>query len=360
MNGILGMTQLALKRELSEDLREFLQLTQQSGQALLDIINDVLDLSKIEAGRVTLEKKPFDFVRVVESSLKPLEMVARDKGLTFHFSIAADVPGRVVGDKGRLRQILTNLVGNAIKFTKKGRVDINVNFAAITDAQTCSLLFVVKDEGIGIPPDRLCSIFDKFEQITSSTHIQYGGTGLGLAISKALVEMMGGTIWAESEPGTGSTFFFVIELDQAGEADTVSQAVEPQIQDDVPPLTILLVEDNQVNSLFASHILKTWGHNVVIAANGQQAIGKLQTRKFDLVLMDALMPEMDGEQATKIIRSGQAGDPNIPIVAQTAYALRGDRERFIAAGMDDYISKPIDLEELQRVLQRVMGSRKTG
>jgi len=213
MNGILGMTQLALNRELPDDVREFLQLVHQSGLSLLDIINDILDLAKIEADRVVLEKKPFDLVTLVEASLAPLELMARDKGLTFLFSIAPAVPGRVVGDKGRLRQILTNVVGNAIKFTKRGRVEVNVRLADTANPQKIRLLFVIKDEGIGISPAKIRSIFEKFEQISTSAHIQYGGTGLGLAIAKALVELMGGTIAVESEVDKGSTFSLVVEFD---------------------------------------------------------------------------------------------------------------------------------------------------
>uniref|UniRef100_I2PZZ5 Sensory/regulatory protein RpfC n=1 Tax=Desulfovibrio sp. U5L TaxID=596152 RepID=I2PZZ5_9BACT len=358
MNGILGMTQLALNRDLPDDVREFLQLVHQSGQSLLDIINDILDLSKIEAGRVVLEQKPFDLVEMVESTLKPLELLARDKGLTFLFSIAPDVPDRVVGDKGRLRQILTNMVGNAIKFTKRGRVEVKVCQAEAREPGKASLLFLIKDEGIGISKAQIHSIFEKFEQIASSAHVQYGGTGLGLAISKALVEMMGGMIQVESELHKGSTFSFILTLGKVAEIETTPRPPLPANQGGIPPLKILLVEDNQVNSLFASHILQSWGHTVEIANNGRQAVETLKTREFDLVLMDALMPVMDGEQATRLIRSGQAGNPDIPIVAQTAYALQGDRERFLSVGMNDYISKPLNLDELKRVLGRVMEAKK--
>jgi two-component system, chemotaxis family, CheB/CheR fusion protein len=358
LNGILGMTQLALRRELPEDVREFLQLVQQSGQSLLHIINNILDFSKIEAGMVTLNKEFFVLGTVLTSTLRPLEMIARDKGLTLLFSIAPDAPEIVEGDHGRLLQILTNVVGNAIKFTPRGSVVVTVGLAETTTPQTHRLVFVVKDEGIGIPQDRLHIIFQDFEQLSSSAHIKYGGTGLGLSISKALVEMMGGAIWAESELDKGSTFIFEIEFGMFRDKGTAPEVSPPKPREVVTPLKILLVEDNEINSLFTEHLLQTWGHAVEIAEDGQQAIEKLRIKRFDLVLMDALMPVLDGEQTTKLIRSAQAGDPDIPIVALTAYAMTGDREKFLAAGMDDYIAKPVDTDELERVIARVM-SRKS-
>lgn len=357
MNGILGMTQLALKRDLPEDVAEFLRLAMQSGLSLLEIINDILDISKIEAGKVTLAEEPFDLGTVIESTLTPMKILAQDKGVSITVRTGPEVPDWVVGDAGRLRQILTNVVGNAVKFTPKGHVTMTVTRTGPEDAENTRLLFVIEDEGIGIPPDKLPSIFNNFEQITSSAHIKYGGTGLGLAISKALVGMMGGSIWAESEPGKGSVFSFEAEF---GRVEPVprDETPAPQDQDSTPALNILLAEDNQVNSLFATCVLESWGHQVTAVEDGRQAIEKLKDGGFDLVLMDVLMPEMGGEEATALIRSGQTCDPHVPIVALTAYALRGDRERLLAAGMDDYISKPIDAEEFRQVVMRI-AKRKT-
>ena len=301
---------------------------------------------------VTLKNEPFDLGMVLKSTLKPLEMIAQEKGLTLDFSIDPGVPELVAGDNGRLRQVLTNVVGNAIKFTPTGSVIIRVGLAETTPPRRHRLLFVVRDEGIGIPQDMFQSIFKDFEQISSSAHIKYGGTGLGLSISKSLVEMMGGTIWVESELDKGSTFSFVVEFDEFGEKGAVAEASPPQRQDVVVPLKILLVEDNEINSLFANHLLQAWGHAVEIAEDGQQALEKLRIKRYDLVLMDALMPVMNGEQATKMIRSAQAGDPDIPIVALTAFAMTGDREKFLAAGMNDYIAKPVDVDELKKVIAR--------
>ena len=317
MNGILGMTQLALKRDLPEDVAEFLRLALQSGLSLLEIINDILDISKIEAGKVTLAEEPFDLSTVIESTLMPMKILAQDKEVSIAVRIGPGVPDWVVGDAGRLRQILTNVVGNAVKFTPKGHVTMTVTRTGPEDAENTRLLFVIEDEGIGIPPDKLPSIFNNFEQITSSAHIKYGGTGLGLAISKALVGMMGGSIWAESEPGKGSVFSFEAEF---GRVEPVSgdDKPAPQDQDSTPPLNILLAEDNQVNSLFATCVLQSWGHQVTVVEDGQQALEKLRGGGYDLVLMDVLMPVMGGEQATAIIRSGEVCDPGIPIVALTA------------------------------------------
>ncbi len=360
MSGILGMTQLALNRCLPDDVREFLLLVQQAGQSLLDIINDILDFSKIEAGRMVLEIRPFAPAALVVSTLKPLEVLARDKGLSFVYDIAPDVPATVAGDKGRLRQILTNMVGNAIKFTKKGTVAVTVRREAAREPDKVRLRFVVKDDGIGIAPDQVRSIFEKFEQASSAAHVQHGGTGLGLAISKALVEMMGGSIQVQSERDKGSVFSFDIVCGHGVEPVKAEGASMTFLRKPRPSLRILVVEDDQVNSLFAAHLLESWGHAVEMAANGQQALDLLRTMPFDLVLMDALMPIMDGEQATRRIRAGEAGNPDIPIVALTAYALQGDRNRFLAAGMDDYVSKPINLEELKQVMDRVLRAKRPG
>ncbi|WP_243311876.1 ATP-binding protein [Fundidesulfovibrio agrisoli] len=354
MNGILGMTLLALKRELPPDVREYLQLVQQSGNSLLDIINDILDLSKIEAGKVVLNNQPFDLLETIESTLKPAEITARVKGLRFSFSHSPDIPAKVQGDSGRLRQVLNNIVGNAIKFTPRGSVTVTLGLANTTDTLRTRLQFVVADEGIGIPPDRLEAIFDSFEQLHSSAHIKYGGSGLGLAIAKRLVEMMNGAIWVTSEPGRGSTFSFTVELERVHEEEA-PPADACRLPEPSPALRILLAEDNPVSSLFACRLLEDWGHSVDVVEDGRQAIERLRAASYDLVLMDALMPEMSGEEATQLIRSGQAGNPNVPIIALTAFALQGDRERFLAAGMDDYISKPLDMDEFAQMLRRVIG-----
>jgi two-component system CheB/CheR fusion protein len=267
-----------------------------------------------------------------------------------------------VGDPGRLRQILTNLVGNAVKFTREGEVGVAVSLEGKPGARGVRLLFKVRDTGIGIPADMKESIFESFAQVNSTAHRQYGGTGLGLSISKSLVEMMGGRIWAESEVGKGSTFFFTVV---AGLAAQPGQP-EPEVRSAsvAPPgaLSILLAEDDAVNRLVAQELLRQRGHLVDVAGNGLQAIEMLKAGNFDLVLMDVRMPDMDGLEAAGAIRRGAAGmdKARVPVVALTAYALEGDRERFLAAGMDDYLSKPIDTRDLDRVLGKVAGRGEAG
>jgi two-component system CheB/CheR fusion protein len=354
MNGILGMNELALMRVNDAQAREYLLLAKKSGLALLDIINDILDISKIEAGKIALDQEPFHLREVLDSTLKPLSLGADEKGLRIHHTLEDCAPERLIGDKGRLRQVLTNLVSNAVKFSEQGvvRVTVRGNGEASSPDRT-QLLFTVADQGIGIPPDKLASIFESFAQLKSSAHIKYGGTGLGLTICRQLVELMGGSIWAESEVGKGSTFFFTIECDVAREEEPKAETSPPQKALRRRRLKVLLAEDNKVNQLLAMELLRRKGHTVTLAENVREALDKLSAGSFDLVLMDELMPEMDGDEAAKRIRAGEAGDPKIPIVALTAYALKGDREKLLDAGMDEYLSKPIDLEELDRILERL-------
>ncbi|MFP5238851.1 MAG: ATP-binding protein [Acidobacteriota bacterium] len=352
MNGILGMTQLALSQPLAEDVRGFLLLVDRSGRALLEIINDILDISRIEAGKAVLDNRPFSLRELVAVTLKPLELAALEKGLDFQCTVDPAVQDRHLGDAGRLRQILTNVAGNAVKFTERGCVAVSVRPGTAANPQKIALLFEVRDDGIGIPQDCLRSIFENFEQAASPLHAKHGGTGLGLAISKALVEMMGGVIRVESELGNGSVFTFLVELDRVDEASAAPRPALERPRAATPRLRVLLAEDDPISRLYARKTLQNWGHQVEVAENGLQALEALRAASFDLVLMDALMPELDGEQATRLIRSGHAGDRDVFIVAVTAFALQGDRERFLAAGMDDYMSKPFTVEELQTVLQR--------
>lgn len=360
MNGIIGMAELALLTATDAQTREYLGFIKQSGHSLLNIINDILDFAKIEAGRMRLDVSEFDVRRMVETTLRPLSFTARDKGLSLRWSIDSGIPERLAGDEGRIRQVLTNVVGNAIKFTERGRIAVRVDRAEPedqADGGLVRLLFRVRDTGIGIPADKHEKIFESFSQVGTSAHLKYGGTGLGLAISKQLVGMMGGRIWVESNLGKGSTFYFTVRLSRTAVPATgaPSRTLEHQAPEAGEPLSILLVEDNLINQILAQSLLEQRGHEVVVASNGREALEKLKGRHFDCVFMDVRMPEMSGEKATGIIRSGavEGVDPGIPIIALTAYALAGDRERLLAAGMDDYLAKPIDMQELSRVLLSV-------
>ena len=356
MNGIIGMTELALDTELTPVQREYLDTVLISANSLLSIINKILDFSKIESGKIELEAVPFDLHGLVGDALKPLAFRAEHKGIKFHSAIADNVPHLVNGDSMRLRQVLLNLTSNAIKFTDHGMVSLEVSVEqALPDG--VELHFIVRDTGIGIPVNVQKKIFEPFSQADPSITRYYGGTGLGLGIAKRLVELMGGRIWLESEAGKGSRFHFTVHL--AHGADTSQPIAPASIKKNsfssLHPARILLVEDNAVNRKLAITRLEQFGHTATSAENGQQALDILAQQNFDLVLMDIQMPVMGGFEATAAIRKleKQSGK-HIPILAMTANAMSGDRERCLQAGMDGYISKPVKLEELFNGIEQVL------
>ncbi|MBI5440091.1 MAG: response regulator [Deltaproteobacteria bacterium] len=359
MNGVLGMTELALLSGIHGRAAEYLEIAKGSAKALLDIINDILDISKIEAGRVELARDEFDLLDQLEAVIKPQESVAAKKGLRLEFSILEGVPRWVRGDRGRLQQALLNLVANAIKFTEKGTVSVSVAFEQPAEPESAVLRITVRDTGIGIPPEKFPTIFESFAQVRTSAHAKYGGTGLGLTIAKQLVELMGGSIHVESEVGAGSTFWFTVPIEVLSAPP--SQEAPTLVGDlpALPPLRILLAEDNPVNQVLGRELLQRDGHTVVVVADGEGALEALAKEPFDLVLMDVQMPKLDGLEAVRAIREGRRpGIPrDIPVIALTAHALKGDRERFLSAGMDDYVSKPFNLAEVRKVLSKVAGAR---
>ena len=363
MNGVIGMTGLLLDTELTPKQRKMAHTVKVCGDSLLAIISDILDFSKIEAGKLAVEISDFDIRYTVESVIELLSEQAHNKGIELTAIVQTDVSAGLRGDAGRLRQVITNLIGNAIKFTEAGKVFVEVTQETNTDVDTI-LRFTIKDTGIGLPLDVRPRLFQPFTQADGSTTRKYGGTGLGLAISKQLVELMGGEIGFASEPGQGSTFWFTARMQQPLSADQStlpppSSLVTTAALSDVDEQTrstvrILLVEDYVINQAVAIGQLEKLGYRADVVDDGFAALKALALDRYDLVLMDCQMPKLDGYDASAEIRRREAvsGDRHTPIIAMTANAMMGDREKCIAAGMDDYITKPIRAEDLQRVVEQ--------
>lgn len=355
MNGVIGMTDLALDTPLNEVQREYLTIVKSSAQSLMVILNDILDFSKIEAGKLNIETVDFSLYETVAETLKSIVVLAQKKKLALSHQFAAGSPDLVRGDPGRIRQVLTNLCDNAIKFTQQGSVNVNVVCKPLVGGGF-EIHFAVKDTGIGIPLEKQQGVFGAFNQADTSTTREFGGTGLGLAICACLVELMGGRIWIESEPGAGSTFHFTVQTQAAMEARARLSAPEQvglPSQDTWRALQILLVDDQPVNQLLAKTLLTKWGHEVVTANNGQEAVDLAMSRTWDMVLMDMQMPVMGGLEATQLIRTKEAPGQRIPIIAMTANAMESDRLACLAAGMDGHLTKPFNSATLQAVVERV-------
>ncbi len=353
MNGVIGMSELLLGTDLNETQREYLEMLKLSADSLLELLNDILDFSKIEAGRMELDAHEFDLNEVVTEIAQAMGIRAFQKRLVFLHHISPEVPLRLIGDDGRLRQILVNLIGNAIKFTHKGGVTIEVTLESST-ADMVTLHFKINDTGIGIAADMRESIFEAFTQAETSTSRRYGGTGLGLAICHDLVALMQGRIWVESQPGTGSTFHFTAAF---GRTSGISIKPRPprinQVATAQASMKVLIVEDGHVSQLVGARMLEKRGHVVTLAANGREAIERCDKETFDAILMDVHMPGINGYEATARIRkTEQATGRHVPIIAMTANAMKGDRERCLAAGMDDYIAKPLRSAELFQVVEQ--------
>lgn len=406
LNGVIGMTELLSDSPLNDEQQEYIGIVRTSGQSLMSIIDEILDFSKIEAGKVELDDVDFSLRSLVDESLDMVSFECAKKGLELSCQIADDVPDGLVGDSPRLRQILLNLLSNALKFTDQGAVELSVRTSEETykrswDSESrgenrsahvyakrgetqCRLLFTVCDTGIGIPDDRLGRLFKSFSQVDSSTTRQYGGTGLGLAISKRLSELMGGTMWVESEVGRGSTFSFVAQFGLSNVAQDGAEAPTNRPQhralSNEQPLPsnihhkthgktqdksanrdavgnaenfrILLVEDNAVNAKVTQRMLEKNGYTSDLAKDGQEAIDAFQYQEYDLVFMDIHMPKVDGIEATRQIRSALPHEEQPTIVALTAEVMDGKREKLLSLGMDDYLSKPVQQKELAALLQQ--------
>ena len=367
MNGIIGMTQLCLTTNIDAKQKTYLHAVKSSANNLLSIINDILDFSKIEVGKTELDRVPFLLCSTVGQTLKIITVQAAEKGLEILFNPMQDIPDALVGDPGRLRQVLINLVGNAIKFTDHGQIVVTVGMVEKNE-NDCLLSFSVKDDGIGISAEKASRIFDPFEQGDLTTTKSYGGTGLGLAISKNLVELMGGTIHLESEQGRGSTFVFTARFALQTTPQTVQEQVSygdsaAPIVDDAAVtirdnLTILIAEDVEINQILIETILKSYGFAVTIVDDGEKAVRAWQEKgsSFDAIFMDVQMPVTDGFQATRRIRELEASSGGrIPIIAMTAYAMSEDMAKCREAGMDDYISKPFQPADILAALKRMVG-----
>jgi len=375
MNGVLGMTDFLLGTSLTAEQQEFAGSIKKSADALLTLINDILDLSRIEAGKLRLDRLPFSLAATVEESSTLFALQARTKGLDFSSAVSGALPDTLVGDAGRVRQVLTNLIGNAVKFTDSGRIDVEADMLRAT-GDGFLVRFSVRDSGIGIPPEQQSRLFESFTQGDGSSTRKYGGTGLGLSISKQLVELMGGALGVESTPGEGSRFWFTANFGKAALAVPPPAPPKRPIPAPVPKLPmppakpaavplekpnggprklrVLLAEDNEINQRIALRLLEKLGLAADAVDNGRAAVEAMARNDYDLVLMDCMMPDMDGFEATAVIRNRERGKGRTPICALTANAMEGDREKCLAAGMDDYISKPVGLDKLREVVERLV------
>ena len=367
LNGVIGMTSLLLDTPLDAQQRDYTETIRQSGQNLLVIINDILDFSKVESGTVTLRRQPFDLREAVTRGVDLLAPQARAKSIQLDCTVDADVPARIVGDAERLRQVLVNLIANAVKFTERGRVQVTIRIATEpVAAQTGSsghpvaaapitLEFCVADSGIGIPADRQDLLFRPFSQVDSGIARRYGGTGLGLAISKRLVAATGGRIWVRSGAGEGARFYFTLPTEAApalavppaGAASPFDETLAQRL-----PLRVLVAEDNDVNRKVALAMLRRYGYQADVAANGAEALAAVKRQRYDLVLMDIQMPEMDGLEATRAIIALGPAVQRPRIVGLSANAMTEDVQAALQAGMDDYLAKPITPAGLREMITK--------
>ena len=365
LNGIMGMLQMTESTPLTDKQREYVESALDASQSLLAVINDILDISRVEAGKLEIVEEEFHLWDILHIVNEVLRQEALRKKINLHYTLDKNVPSLVTGDSARVRQILFNLLGNAVKFTEQGEIHTRVAFEPLDGGNgTGKLLFTVSDTGIGISEEHLEHIFEPFSQVSGGHARRFQGTGLGLAIVKRLVVTLGGEVTVESREGEGTTvrFHILVQAPSPSSGGRPPEEERPPREDHpLSGLRVLLVEDNALNLKVLREFLQEQGHGAVGAASGREALAALERERFDVVLMDMQLPEMDGMEATKRIRGGRCGvnAPDIPIVAVTAYAMQGDRERFLDAGVDDYLAKPITVKELKGVLARVAGKGST-
>jgi PAS domain S-box-containing protein len=350
LNGVVSLSALLVEENVPEDTRAMLRLIRASGETLAKILDDVLDFSKIESGKLELEKSPFSLRDALDWGVELFRGMANDKHLQLNLKVDSGIPERLDGDATRIRQVVANLISNAIKFTEQGSIDVEARLAPEGAPEgDCRIRISVRDTGIGIPSDKLSRLFQSFSQVDASTNRRFGGSGLGLVISRRLVEMMGGTIRIESWQGEGSTFAFDFV---AGISASAAPEPESMRHSELGPMRVLVAEDNSVNQVVIQHVLQRLGCDVDLVADGMGALSRVQTAAYDVVLMDIQMPGLGGLDAARQIRSLAAACSQVPIVALTASATVEDREACFAAGMNDYLSKPLVIDALRRVLER--------
>ncbi|MCP4161939.1 MAG: response regulator [Deltaproteobacteria bacterium] len=361
MNGIIGMTDLLLDTILTTEQEDYVNSIYSSADVLTFLINEILDYSKIEAGKLEIEHITFDLFKLLHEVQNLMALAAKKNRVTLNLSVEPSIPQYLISDPVRIRQILINLVGNSVKFTKDGEITIIVEPLYKLKGSEVTLTFSVKDTGIGIPDDRLKNLFDEFSQVDISTTRKYGGTGLGLTISKQLTELLGGTMSVNSIVGQGSIFSFTVIFKKSKEEDIISEEVEEIVtkNESKKDLDVLLVEDNKMNQKVAMKMLSKLGHRVDLAEDGEKGITAFKEKKYDIILMDGQMPVLDGFKAIKIIRSIEEEFvkkgkfiERTPVIAVSASAMKGDKDLFIEAGMDDYLSKPIKKNSLDKVIQK--------
>ncbi len=356
MNGIIGMTQLTLETELTAEQKEYLGMAKESADSLLELLNDILDFTKIEAGKLRLSNTPFNLPAAIDRIIKSFKIRAMEKGLQLTCELGVDIPSVVIGDESRLRQVLNNLIGNALKFTTSGYILMKLGVEE-TKENIVTVHFSVEDTGIGIPADKHQIIFEAFTQADSSTTRQFGGTGLGLSICSQLVSMMNGKIWLNSEINKGSTFHFMIPFKCEEILNVSDEITKPGYQSTSGGCHILVVDDNVINQRLICSILEKHGHKVSIAARGDEALNLFNRIRFDAILMDIQMPVMDGLEATVRIRAEEKNlNTHIPIIGMTAHATASIRTRCLEAGMDEYISKPFQVDQFLKILEAIQGN----
>ena len=359
MNGILGMLEMVRHDETDPTKLGYLEIAHNSARSLLNVLDDVLDYSRLEAGQFSITLEPYSLAMVVEEVTNLFRSRAEAKGLSINYRIDASAPETIVGDDARVRQVLSNFVSNALKFTEEGHVEV----AASYEQDTNEVCIQASDTGIGISENSLPKLFQRFSQVDTSSTRRYGGTGLGLVICKQLIDLMEGSIGVESTEGEGSRFWITLPINLSSPIDCAedskSQTTEQPTSASSDSLKILAAEDNLVNQKVLAAMVNSLGHQITMVNNGQEALDALETESFDLILMDMQMPVLDGVSATRAIRERPEPTRDITIIALTANAMEGDRERYLAAGLDDYLSKPLQRTELAQTLERITANKPT-